>query len=89
MSLNTYVHEDYLQWGACTQSSVPHCKPNFSQSTLTRHCCWLQVAPFDLLDSLEQLDMDLRQVQQSVLALPVQKESSTAAQEILSMAGKL
>jgi hypothetical protein len=47
----------------------------------------LQVAPFDLLDSLEQLDLDVRQIQHDALTLPVQEEAPSAAQKILSTAG--
>lgn len=47
-----------------------------------------QVAPFDLLDSLEQLDVDVRQRQQGLLQLPIENEGSTGAHQILSMAGK-
>ncbi len=47
----------------------------------------LQVAPFDLLDSLEQLNLDERQIRRDALTLPVQEEASSAAQKILSMAG--
>ena len=50
--------------------------------------CVLQVAPFDLLDTLEQLDVDVRQRQQGLLQLPIEKEGSTGAHQILSMAGK-
>ncbi|KAL0035528.1 hypothetical protein WJX77_010743 [Trebouxia sp. C0004] len=46
-----------------------------------------QVAPFDLLDSLEQLDLDMRQIRCDALTLAVQEEASSAAQKILSMAG--
>lgn len=47
-----------------------------------------QVAPFDLLDSLEKVDVDSRGVQQNMLASPPHEdEASTAAQKILSMAG--
>ncbi|KAL0038142.1 hypothetical protein WJX79_004577 [Trebouxia sp. C0005] len=46
-----------------------------------------QVAPFDLLDSLEQLDLDERQIRHGVSTPPVVEEASSAAQKILSMAG--
>lgn len=47
----------------------------------------LQVAPFDLLNSLEQLNLDERQIRRDALTLPVQEEASSAAQKILSIAG--
>lgn len=46
----------------------------------------MQVAPFDLLDSLERVDEKVWQ-QQTTQAEP-EAETSTAAQQILSMAGK-
>ncbi len=47
----------------------------------------LQVAPFDLLDSLEQLNLNERQIRRDALTRPGQEEASSAAQKILSMAG--
>lgn len=47
-----------------------------------------QVAPFDLLDSLERLTVDeIKPMQQDIPKPPVQEEDPTSAQKILSMAG--
>ena len=46
----------------------------------------MQVAPFYLLDSLERIDRD--SWQQPLLEAQPDVENTTAAQQILSMAGK-
>lgn len=48
----------------------------------------LQVAPFDLLDSLERMHEGVQEGVHEGVQLQPETESPTAAQQILSMAGK-